>query len=135
EMFKTNKIEQLKIKDGKPTAFRPPVWPFLIAGIFILFGYNLTYILIFKFLLHLLGIFIFYKTLKLLKLKEGLILLGCLLFAIHPAWQIYSRVFLSEPITMFFLTLWVYLLISFLQKKIGFLPQALAGGVLILSHP
>ena len=135
EMFKTDQIEQLQIKDVKPTAFRPPVWPYLIAGIFILFGYNFTYVLIFKFLLHLLGIFIFYKTLKILKLKEVLILIGCLFFAIHPAWQIYSRVFLSEPITMFFLTLWVYLLVAFLQKKMSFLPQAIVSGVLILSHP
>ncbi len=135
ELFKTNKIEHLKVNEAKPTAFRPPVWPFLIAGIFILFGYNLTYILIFKFLLHLLGIFIFYKTLKLLKLKEVLILFGCFLYAIHPAWQLYSRVFLSEPITFFFMSLWVYLLVRYIQQKEVFFIQSLVAGIMILSHP
>ncbi|WP_289023327.1 glycosyltransferase family 39 protein [uncultured Salegentibacter sp.] len=135
ELFKTNKIEHLKVNEAKPTAFRPPVWPFLIAGIFILFGYNLTYILIFKFLLHLLGIFIFYKTLKILKLKEVLILFGCFLYAIHPAWQLYSRVFLSESITFFFMSLWVYLLVRYIQEKEVFFIQSLVAGIMILSHP
>ena len=135
EMFKTNEIKQQKITDVKPTAFRPPVWPFLIAGIFLIFGYNLTYILIFKFLLHLLGIFIFYKTLKLLKIKELLILFGCFLYAIHPAWQLYSRVFLSESITFFFMTLWIYLLVWYIRLKKGFVLQAIVAGVLILAHP
>ena len=118
-----------------PSTWRPPVWPFLIAGIFLIFGYKLTYILIFKFLLHLLGIFIFYKTLKLLKIKELLILFGCFLYAIHPAWQLYSRVFLSEPITFFFMSLWVYLLVRFLQHKKGFITQSLVAGIMILAHP
>lgn len=117
------------------STWRPPVWPFLIGTIFLIFGYNLTYLLIFKFLLHLLGTIIFYKTLKLFKFKEIIIVVGTFLYGISPAWQLYSRVFLSEPITLFFITLWLYLLIRFIQDKSGFLPQALVGGLLILSHP
>ncbi|MEP6260715.1 MAG: glycosyltransferase family 39 protein [Gillisia sp.] len=133
--FKNTKIKNTDYNFIGSTAFRPPVWPFLIGGIFLVFGYNLTYVLIFKFLLHLLGIFIFYKTLKLLKFKEVLILIGVFLYGISPAWQLYSRVFLSEPITLFFITLWIYLLIRFTQNKSGFLPQAILGGILVLSHP
>src|SRR5690606_10056797 len=117
------------------STWRPPVWPVLIAGIFLLFGYHLTYILIFKYLLHLIGVFIFYKTLKLLKLHELLIIIGSFLYAFSPAWHLYSRVFLSEPITLFFITLWLFLLIRFIKGKSGFFPQAIVGGILILSHP
>src|SRR5690606_25315535 len=42
---------------------------------------------------------------------------------------------LSEPITLFFITLWIYLLIRFIMGKSGFVPQAIVGGILILSHP
>jgi len=133
--FKENKISNGEFYFGGHSTWRPPVWPFLIAGIFLVFGYNLIYVLIFKFLLHLLGVFIFYKTLKLLKFKEFLIIIGAFLYGISPAWQIYSRVFLSEPVTLFFITLWMYLLISFIQNKSRFFPQALLGGILVLSHP
>ena len=109
-----NKNIPNQVSFGNHSTWRPPVWPFLIAGIFLIVGYNLTYILIFKFLLHLLGIFIFYKTLKLLKFREILIIIGSFLYAISPAWQLYSRVFLSEPITFFFMTLWIYLLLRYI---------------------
>lgn len=135
EAFENKQISREEVSYAGNSTWRPPVWPFLIAGIFLIFGYKLTYILIFKFLLHLLGIFIFYKTLKLLKLKEILILIGCFLYAIHPAWQLYSRVFLSEPITFFFMSLWVYLLVRYLQHKKGFFTQSLVAGIMILAHP
>ncbi len=135
EAFKENSLNSGEITFLGHSTWRPPVWPTLIAGIFLVFGYNLTYVLIFKYLLHLLGVFIFHKTLRLLKLREVVIVIGTFLYGVSPAWQLYSRVFLSEPITLFFITLWLYLLIGFLQKKSNFLPQAMVGGVLILSHP
>ncbi len=117
------------------STWRPPVWPILIAAIFLIFGYNLIYLLIFKILLHVIGTYIFFRTLKLLKLQEIFIVIGAFLYGISPAWQLYSRVFLSEPITLFFITLWIYLLILFLRNRISFVPQAIIGGILILSHP
>lgn len=135
EAFEENKIESNKTEFTGHSTWRPPVWPFLIAGIFLIFGYNLTYLLIFKFLLHLIGTFIFYKTLKLLKLKEVLVIMGAFIYGIHPAWQLYSRVFLSEPITLFFITLWIYLLLRFVLGKSPWWPQVIAAGFLILSHP
>ncbi len=133
--FQENRVSEEELPFTGHSTWRPPVWPLLIAGVFLIFGYNLTYILIFKFLLHLLGIFIFYKCLKLLEMKEVLVVVGTFLYGVSPAWQIYSRVFLSEPITMFFISLWLYFLIRFVQKKSGFLPQAILGGVFVLSHP
>jgi len=135
-----NDLENNRIKEEKydfigHSTWRPPVWPFLIAGIFLLFGYNLTYLLIFKFLLHLFGSFVFYKTLKLLQLREVIAIAGVFLYAISPVWQLYSRVFLSEPITFFFITLWLYLLVRFIKNRSGFLPQAMVGGILVLAHP
>lgn len=130
-----NKINNKEYKFSGQTAFRPPVWPILVAGVFWFFGYSLSYIIIFKFLLHLLGMFIFYRTLKLFKFNELILVIGTFLYAISPAWQLYSRVFLSEPVTFFFITLWVYLLIKYLQKGIGFFPQAFVAGILILAHP
>src|SRR5690606_7244193 len=88
-----------------------------------------------KLLLHLIGTFIFYKTLKILKLKEVFVIIGGFIYGIHPAWQLYSRVFLSEPITLFFITLWIYLLIRYVFGKSSWWPQAIAAGILILSHP
>src|SRR5690606_3824863 len=100
--FKSGAVASKEYDFLAHSTWRPPVWPFLIAGIFLLFGYNLFYVLIFKFLLHALAILMFRSILKELKLRKALIITGTFLFAVHPAWQLYSRVFLSEPITLFF---------------------------------
>lgn len=135
DAFKQNEFPKSKIFYEGDSTWRPPVWPFLIAGIFLFFGYNLTYVLIFKFSLHLLGIFLFYCTLKFFNLKKTIIIIGAFLYAISPAWQLYSRVFLSEPITLFFITLWIYLFMRFMLDKSPWWPQAIVAGILILCHP
>lgn len=135
DAFKAKEFPEATISFEGHSTWRPPVWPLLIAGIFLFFGFNLTYLLIVKFSLHLLGIFLFYKTLKILNFREIAIVIGAFLYGISPAWQLYSRVFLSEPITLFFITLWLYLVIRFVKNRSGFFPQAIVGGILILSHP
>lgn len=135
EAFRSKEFPESKLSYAGHSTWRPPVWPFLIAGIFLIFGYNLTYVLIFKFLLHFLALFLFFRTLKILKLKETAIIIGVFLYGISPAWQLYSRVFLSEAITLFFVTLWVYLLVRFIKNKSSWLPQALVSGILVLCHP
>lgn len=133
--FRKGDISQKEYVFNGHSTWRPPLWPFLIAGVFLLTGYNLTMLLIFKFLLHLLGTFIFYKILKFLKLRESFVILGSFLYAISPAWQLYSRVFLSEPLSLFFITLWLYFLIKNYRGRIGLGIQAFVAGILILSHP
>lgn len=117
------------------SAFRPPVWPILMAGVFSIFGYNLTFILIFKFLIHLIGTYIFFKCLKMLDVHLTLTLLGTFLYCISPSWQLYSRTFLSEPITLFFITTWLFFLLRHLKNETPIWPQGLIAGILILSHP
>lgn len=133
--FRNGKVGIKKYEFDRYTAFRPPIWPFLIAGIFLISGYKLIYIIIFKFLLHLTGVLIFYKTLKLLRIHDIFLVIGTFLYGINPAWQLYSRVFLSEPITFFFITLWLFLLIRYFQNGRGFFLQAIVAGILVLSHP
>ena len=135
EDFKENNIEHKEYEFRSQTAFRPPVWPLIIAGIFLVFGYSLTILVIFKFLLHVTGVYIFYKTLRLLKIRELMILIGTLFYAISPAWQLYSRFFLSEPLTLFLITLWVYLLIKHLKTGLTWWHQAFITGVIVLCHP
>lgn len=133
--FKEKKVTDQNLCFAGHSTWRPPMWPIIIAGIFVIFGYHLEYILIFKFLLHFLGIYIFYRTLKYLELRIALIVVGVFLYGVSPAWQLYSRVFLSEPITLFFITFWLYFLIRYIKTTFSFLPQAIIGGILILSHP
>ena len=130
-----NQIQNKNYSFSRQSAFRPPVWPILIAGVFLVFGYNLTNVIIFKFFLHLIGLYIFHKTLRLLRVHEVILVIGTFLYGISPAWQLYSRVFLSEPVTFFFITLWIYLLIRYIQKGKGLFSQAVIAGILILSHP
>jgi len=117
------------------STWRPPAWPFIIAGIFLIFGYNLTYLILFKFLIHIIGIYFFHKSLRLIKLQKLFCLFGALLYGVSPVWQLYSRVFLSEPITFFVITIWIYLLIKYLVTGKDFLLQSILSGILILSHP
>ena len=133
--FEEDRVAEEMLTYNGHNTWRPPVWPLLIAGIFLMFGYKLVYLLIFKILLHLLGIFLFSKTLKFLQLKPVLISFGTILYAFSPAYQLYSRVFLSEPITMFFITLWLYFLISYLKKRSPCWVQGVIGGIVVLSHP
>lgn len=133
--IKNKKVSSTKYSISDFSTWRPPVWPFLIASVFFIFGYNLTYLLIFKFLLHLLGIFLFNKTLRFSRFKELTIIIGTFLYSVSPAWQLYTRFFLSEPITLFFITLWIYFLLKAIIYKSSFFPQAIFAGILILCHP
>lgn len=133
--FRESRFENEEFQFSGHSTWRPPVWPILIGIIFYFFGFNLSYLLLFKFFLHLFGSFLFFKTLKLLKIREVLVVTGTFFYGISPAWQLYSRVFLSEPITLFFITLWIYFLIRFVQNKENWGPQALVSGILILCHP
>lgn len=117
------------------STWRPPVWPALIAITFLVSGYSLNFLILVKFLLHLLGGFFFFKTLQYFKINRILMYLGVFLYLVNPAWQLYSRVFLSEPLTLFLITLYLWSLIKFLKTKKSLWINGLIGGVLILSHP
>ncbi|TBW26475.1 glycosyltransferase family 39 protein [Gramella sp. KN1008] len=132
--FKNGNHRNQTYKFSGHSTWRPPVWPVIIAFCFLISGYSLGFLVAFKFILHLIGGWFFYKTLGYFKIRTIFIYLGVLLYLVNPAWQIYSRVFLSEPITLFFVTLFIWSLVRYL--KIGSLLwlNALLGGVLILTH-
>lgn len=133
--FRENQVANNDLSFAGHNSRRTPIWPLMISAIFLIFGYKLIYLIIFKFFLHIIGSFIFYKTLCLLRLKPFMIVGGTALYALSPASQLYSRVFLSEPVTFFFITLWLYLLIRFYKTKSGYILQAVIAGFIILSHP
>ena len=117
------------------STWRPPIWPAIIAFCFLISGYSLSFLLVFKFLLHITGAWFFYTTLTYFNLRKLIIAIGVFLYVVNPSWQLYSRVFLSEPITLFFMTLFIWSLVKYLKTGELFWLNALLGGVLILSHP
>ena len=133
--FEEKRIEMGNFSRTAPHAWRPPIWPLVMACLFSLFGYSLLNIIIFKIILHVLGMYIFYRILKLLDFNAVLIILGTFAYAVNPASQLFLRIFLSEPLTIFFITLWLFLLIRYLNNRNCWWPQALLGGIIILTHP
>jgi hypothetical protein len=107
----------------------------LIAITFLISGYSLSFLIFFKFLLHLLGCLFFYKILQYFKIRGILLYVGVFLYMINPAWQLYSRVFLSEPITLFFITIFLWSLLKFLKTGKQLWLNGLIGGMVILVHP
>ncbi|MCG9973000.1 ArnT family glycosyltransferase [Christiangramia crocea] len=135
EGFKNGSHRNQSYKFSSHSTWRPPVWPAIIAFCFLISGYSLGFLVAFKIILHLLGSWFFYKTLGYFRIRRIIIYAGVFLYLVNPAWQLYSRVFLSEPITLFFMTLFIWSLTRFLKTGKLFWLNALLGGVLILSHP
>lgn len=135
EDFRTGRVSKKNYNFRAHSTWRPPVWPVIIALTFLLSGYSITFLLVLKFSLHLLGCWFFYRTLKFFKLKEILVAIGAFLYLVNPGWQLYSRVFLSEPLTLFFVTLFTWSLVKYYYERKGLLLHGFIGGILILSHP
>lgn len=135
EDFKEDKVSQSTYKFKRYSTWRPPVWPYIIALVFTLTGYSLTSLLAFKMLLLIFGAYVFYKTLKSLRFSSWITLLGVVLYLLHPSSQLYSRFFLSEPITLFFVTVFLFLAVRLWMGKGAFWSIGLVGGLLILCHP
>lgn len=117
------------------STWRPPVWPIIIAISFLVSGYSIGFLLIVKFLIHLLGAYLFYRILKCIEVSYLWVCIGVFLYLVSPAWQLYSRVFLSEPITLFLMTFFIWSLFKYLKSGKWIWLNGLAGGILILSHP
>ena len=133
--FETRSIVDKQFEFKGHSTWRPPVWPIIIAAAFLVSGYSLGFLILIKFCLFILGGYLFYRTLSYFKLSENWIYLGCFLYLLNPAWQLYSRVFLSEPITLFFMTWFILSLVRLLKTGKGKVLNGIAGGLLILCHP
>lgn len=135
EDFREEVVLEKQYNFKRYSTWRPPVWPHLIAGVFLVSGYSLTSLLGVKIFLLLLGTFLFYKTLCLLQFSNWIVVLGSFLYVLHPASQMYSRFFLSEPITLFFVTLFLFVAVRLIKGKCVTWVLGLLGGVIILCHP
>lgn len=133
--FKKRHHKTKTYKFSGHSTWRPPIWPAIIAFCFLISGYSLGFLVAFKILLHLLGGLFFYKTLEYFTKRRIFIYAGVFLYLVNPAWQIYSRVFLSEPITLFFMTLFIWSLVRYLKTGRRLWLNGLWGGILILAHP
>ncbi|MCM8569183.1 glycosyltransferase family 39 protein [Gramella jeungdoensis] len=133
--FKNGNHKTKTYKFSGHSTWRPPIWPAIIAFCFLISGYSLGFLVAFKILLHLLGGLFFYKTLEYFTKRVIFIYAGVFLYLVNPAWQIYSRVFLSEPITLFFMTLFIWSLVRYLKEGKLLWANGIFGGILILAHP
>ncbi|WP_416444104.1 ArnT family glycosyltransferase [Leeuwenhoekiella sp. A16] len=133
--FQNGNVENKSYKFKKHSTWRPPLWPGLIAFVFLIFGYKLLYILIFKVVIHLIGVGLFYKILRLLEYDKWYILIGAFIYSVSPVYQIYGRVFLVEPLTLFIITVFLYYLLKCQKNTRGFALLGLTGALVILSHP
>lgn len=133
--FKEGSVRNTNFNFKRYTTWRAPIWPHLIAGVFLLTGYSLTALLVFKVLLLLAGGYLFYRILSLLHVNYWIVVVGTFLYLVHPASQIYSRFFLSEPITLFFVTLFLYMAVRFVKGYGNSWSLGLVGGIVVLCHP
>jgi len=135
EDYKNGIVNKQAYINKNYASWRAPLWPFTMASILYLFGYNLNYIILFKLLIHLISAYLLYKTLKLLDLRRTISIIGCFIFLISPVYQIYSRVFYAEPMTAFFFSLFIFNLIYWVKTKRWIATIPIFAGFLILTHP
>ncbi|WP_028377674.1 hypothetical protein [Leeuwenhoekiella sp. MAR_2009_132] len=133
--YKDDIVDAQVYKNKNYASWRAPLWPYTMAAILYIFGYKLTYVIVFKLLIHVIEVYFFHKCLKFLNIKGLLLILGTFIFSISPVYQIYSRVFYAEPLTSFFLGMFVFSVIYWFKKgKNGFLIP-LTSALLVLTHP
>jgi hypothetical protein len=118
-------------------AVRPPLWPSVLAVLMKLSTYDLRHMFYGRCLLDSVTVVLFYQILLMLQMSGWARFLALQLFAIHPAWLIYSVTFLSEPFT---LLLHVALGLSLLKLTAAWSPWRAGvvgaiGGLVILEHP
>lgn len=120
---------------GKATAFREPLLPLLASLIYRIFGENYLYVYAFQSILSALTVVIvFYLSLSLFR-DEKAAGFAAILTMVYPNFILYSKLFLTETLTMFLIALFTWSLIKAVHTKKGKL-YALAGiilGLLILT--
>ncbi len=100
---------------GKATAFREPLLPFLASIIYRIFGENYLYVYAFQSLLSALTIVIvFYLSLTLFR-NEKAAWFSAILTTLYPNFTLYSKLFLTEILTMFLLIFFMWSLVKTLH--------------------
>lgn len=124
--------------DVRQTAWRPPLWPLVLACMMRVTNYDLSRMLYLRFAIDLLTLVLFYRLLLHLNLHCVSRAVALLLLAVHPAWLIYAGTFFSEPLTLFVHVAFALSLLSLLRDRQSWLRATLAGvfaGLTILEHP
>lgn len=120
------------------TAWRPPLWPLVLAGMMRAAGYDLSEILYLRFALDSLTILLFYLLLLRLNLRPVSRVVALLLFALHPAWLIYSGTFFSEPLTLLIHVAFALAVLRLAGDGLRLSRLYVAGalaGLVVLEHP
>ncbi|MDE1175181.1 MAG: glycosyltransferase family 39 protein [Edaphobacter sp.] len=106
------------IKDGiHPTAYRPPAQPFVIAGLFRLFGDNDLYVKLFEALLLLVVPFVCFRVGRLLGLSVAASNIGAAIATLHPALAYASSTLYPTVLTAVALTVAVWLCSIAMEKN------------------
>jgi len=99
--------------EGKPVA-EAPGYPFFLAFVYFLFGYNYQIVRIIQFLLLAgMGVIAYFITRKFLNFSRILAFLTSLTIIIWPYFVLYSILILTEILFIFFLLVSVYLFLEF----------------------
>jgi hypothetical protein len=86
--------------DVEPDAWRPPLWPVVLAGLLKVAGYHWTSVLLLRFALDAVTVVLFWCLLVSLEAPFVALATALTLLAVHPAWLLYSSTLLSEPLTL-----------------------------------
>lgn len=124
--------------DFRQTAWRPPLWPLMLAGMMKLTNYDLSRMLYLRFAVDLLTLVLFYLLLRRLDLHPFSRAAGLLLFAIHPAWLIYSGTFFSEPLTLLIHVALALSVLALVRDRRSLFRAGVVGvlaGLTVLEHP
>ncbi|HLD05336.1 MAG TPA: glycosyltransferase family 39 protein [Candidatus Nanoarchaeia archaeon] len=120
---------------GKLTAFREPLLPYLSGLIYSVFGEDPRWVYAFQSILSALTVvFVFYLSHSLLK-NDKAAWFAAIVTAVYPNFILYSQFFLTETLTMFLLIFFVWTLVKALQTKQNkrFILAGVLLGLLILT--
>jgi hypothetical protein len=120
------------------TAWRPPLWPLALAAMMRVANYDLSEMLYLRFALDSLTLVLFYLLLLKLALRPASRVVALLLFALHPAWLIYSGTFFSEPLTLLVHVAFALSILSLLgdnETPAYLIVAGVLAGLVVLEHP
>jgi 4-amino-4-deoxy-L-arabinose transferase-like glycosyltransferase len=96
--------------------FRPPMFSYLIACVWLIFPQSIIAIKITQVILHVATVFIAYKTIFEILRKNIPAFFGALVVAINPLLAAHTVDFFTEPLHTFLCILAMFLLVKFLQN-------------------
>ncbi len=103
--------------DGSPTHIRPPIYPILLAGIYLLFGHKFIYVLIFQSIFGALTVIIVFLICKEIFEKQIIANLTGLFLCIYPPLIVYTQIIGSETLYTFLLSLVIHFFIKWMKQK------------------